>query len=69
MKNFTPRHLRKKYNNRSGGGDREKAAAFRRAALWSKQFIHQSASYLERPAIAPHYAKWCDKARLGKGLR
>lgn len=69
MKNFTPRHLRKKYNNKSGSGDADKARAFRRAAAWSKQFIHQPASYLEKPHVAVHYAKWCERSRAGKGLR
>lgn len=69
MKNFTPRHMRKKYNNKSGGGQEEKKKAFRRAALWSKRFINQPASYLEKPSVAPHYAVWCDRSRPGKGIR
>lgn len=69
MKNFTPRHLRKRYNNKSGAGDKDKQRAFRRAALWSKKFIHLSANALAKPSIASEYAKWCDRSREGKGLR
>jgi hypothetical protein len=69
MKNFTPRHLRKRYNNKSGAGDKDKQRAFKRAAAWSKRFINQPASYLEKPSVAPHYAVWCNRSREGKGLR
>jgi hypothetical protein len=65
MKNFNPRHLRKKFNNKSGGKDIEKSRTFRRAAAWSKQFIHQSASTLESPAFATRYQKYCEACRRG----
>lgn len=63
MKQFKPRHLRKKFNNKSGGKDAEKSRAFRRAAAWSKQFIHQSASVLESPRMVGPYAIYCEAAR------
>ena len=69
MKNFTPRKLRRKYNNKSGPGSADKARAFRRAKLISDQFIHQPAPYLEKASIVPHYAKYCDRTRDGRGLR
>lgn len=68
MKQFNPRHLRKRYNNKSGSGDASKAAAFKKAAAWSKRFIHLSANNLAKPDVAPHYARWCERSRAG-GLR
>ena len=69
MQNFNPRHLRKKFAN-TGGKDIAKQRAFRAAAKYSKRFIHQSASFLESPAVAPQYADWCNtcsQERLRKG--
>jgi hypothetical protein len=65
VKQFQPRHLRKKFNNKSGGNDTEKSRAFRRAAAWSKQFIFQSASTLESPAFVQRYAVYSEAARKG----
>ena len=65
MKNFTPRHLRKRYNNKSGAGDKNKSDAFRKAAQWSKRFIHLSANALAAAKVAPHYAEWCEASRKG----
>lgn len=65
MKNFNPRHMRKKFNNKSGSQDSAKSQAFRRAAQWSKQFINQSASALESPRLAFGYSVWSDAARRG----
>ena len=69
MKNFIPRHLRKKYNNKSGAGDATKAKAFRRVAAVSKRYINQSASALASPQLAPGYADYCNKTRAGTGFR
>lgn len=65
MKVFNPRHLRKRYNNKSGGKDPTKSRAFARAAKWSKQFIHQSASALAKPPLAAGYHDWSNAARKG----
>lgn len=65
MKQFNPRHLRKKFNNKSGGNDLEKSRAFRRVAAWSKQFIHQSASTLASPAFAARYEVFSEACRRG----
>jgi len=67
---FVPRHLRKGYVNRGGSKDQQKQQAFRRAAQYSKRFITQSASFLERPTVAPQYAEYCgvcDREALRKG--
>lgn len=65
MGTWTPRHLRKRYNNKSGSGDSSKAQAFKRAAKWSKRFIHQSYDALQKAAIAPHYHEWSEAAKRG----
>lgn len=65
MKNFVPRHMRKRYNNKSGAKDPTKSKAFARAAAWSKRFIHQSADQLAKPSVAPAYHEWCEAARKG----
>lgn len=65
MGTWTPRHLRKRFNNKSGSGDSAKAAAFKRAARWSKRFIHLSYNALSKPHIAPHYAEWGEAAKKG----
>lgn len=57
---YTPRHLRRGQN--SQGKDKEKQKAFRRAALWSKEFIGQSSEKLEGN---PMYARWCASADRG----
>lgn len=62
---FTPRHLRKRHNNKGGTKDKSKQQAFARAAQWSKRFIHQSASMLASPAMAGQYAEWEEAARRG----
>lgn len=69
MKNFTSRHLRKRYNNKSGSQDSTKSKAFRRCKLRSDQFIHQSASVLASPALANQYAKYCADTAAGTGFR
>lgn len=69
MKNFTPRHLRKHYNNKSGSQDSAKSKAFRRCKLRSDQFIHQSASALASPALANQYAEYCADTAAGTGFR
>ena len=68
MKNFTPRHLRKRYRKPASDDDAKKKA-FRKVAMWSKRFIKLSADQLAKPAIASHYAEWCEKSRKGTGLR
>lgn len=62
MGTWTPRHLRRV--NKGGQKDRPKQMAFRAAAQYSKQFINQSASFLERASVAPRYAAY--KAAAGK---
>lgn len=65
MKNFNPRHLRKKFANRNGSEDATKSRSFRRAAQYSKRFIHQSASALESPKFAHDYAIYSEQVRKG----
>lgn len=60
---YTPRHLRRGYTDNSGSGDKNKSLAFRRAKGRSDQFIHQSASYLEKHS--KEYAAYCHKTDKG----
>lgn len=69
MKVFVPRKLRKKFSNKSGTVDQTKSKAFRRCALISKQFIHQSASALASPALATKYERYCELTIKGTGFR
>lgn len=68
MKNFNPRHLRKKFVKKSGASGPEKGAAFRRCKQISDKFIHQSASYLESK-VGAAYESYCNKTRAGLGFR
>lgn len=68
MKQFTPRHLRKKYRNKNGDSGVDKKRAFRRVAQWSKLFIKQPASELCKEPLASEYRKWCARSANG-GLR
>ena len=46
---YTPKHLRRKGNSsRNGSTGPEKKRARRKAALYSKEFIYQKASQLEK---------------------
>lgn len=67
MKNFNPRHMRRKYRTKHSD-DKEKKRAFARVAKWSKRFIHLSADALAKPKIAPHYEAWNERSKKG-GLR
>lgn len=69
MKQFVPRHLRKRYVNKSGPGKDVKQKAFKRCARISKRFIHQSASVLESPRFATQYAEFCELTGKGMGFR
>lgn len=69
MKNFTPRRLRKRYNNKSGTRDSAKSKAFSRCKTISNKFIHQSASALASPAFANQYAEYCAQTAAGTGFR
>jgi hypothetical protein len=66
---YTPRNLRRRGNTaRNGTGQREKSIMFRAVKKVSDQFIHQSASTLEK--MGPRYERYCrqftgDKVRLG----
>lgn len=64
MSTYTPRNMRKKYRNTSGK-DQQKQKVFRAAALWSKQFIHQSADALQSSSLREPYKKWCESADKG----
>lgn len=62
---YTPRHLRR---NKDHGAvkDTGKRAAFQRAAAWSKRFIHQKASQLEKPGpLHDAYMDWSGAANRG----
>lgn len=59
---YTPRHLRKKHRNNGGTKDPSKRQSFRRAAQYSKRFIFQSASMLEK---MPDYPEYCEACRRG----
>lgn len=61
---YVPRSQRRKHKAKRGD-DPSKARAFRRAALWSKQFIHQSANALAKPALAAQYEEWTAAAKAG----
>jgi len=69
MKNFNPRHLRKRYAKNGGASGDEKSRAFRRCKKISDQFIHQSASSLEKASMSDHYSAYCAKTADGKGFR
>lgn len=69
MKNFTPRHLRRGYSNKSGPKDPTKSRAFRRCKRISDLFIHQSASALASPALAAQYEAYRAKTISGDGFR
>jgi len=69
MKVFTPRHMRKRYSGKNGSPDVAKKALFRRCARISKQFIHQSASNLESPALHNQYVMYCERTAKGTGFR
>lgn len=69
MKNFNPRHLRKRYSNKSGTSDGVKSKAFRRCKRISDAFIHQSASTLSSPALSNKYASYCELTQKGIGFR
>lgn len=66
---YTPRHLRRRGNTaRNGAGQEEKSRMFRTVKKVSDQFIHQSASTLEK--MGPRYERYRrqftgDKVRLG----
>lgn len=66
---YTPRHLRRRGNTtKNGGGQEEKSKMFRVIKKVSDQFIHQSASTLEK--MGYRYERYCrqftgDKVRLG----
>lgn len=63
--NFTPKHLRRGGAARNGSVGIEKTQAFRRAAQWSKRFIHQSASRLAKADLAADYEVYCERSRNG----
>ena len=70
MKNFNPRHLRKRHAaRRSGPKDPGKSKAFRRCKRISDRFIHQSASALESPSIAGPYLAYRQATVKGEGFR
>lgn len=66
---YTPRHLRRRGNTaRNGAGQEEKSRMFRAVKKVSDQFIHQSASSLEKMGF--RYERYRrqftgDKVRLG----
>lgn len=68
MGTWTPRALRKRYNNKSGGVDSTKSNAFRRCKQRADKFIHQSASALASPAISQQYAQFCADTAAGTGF-
>lgn len=69
MKQFNPRHLRKRYNNKSGAGGDTKKQAFKRCARVSKLFINQSASALASSRLAKQYEVFCELTGKGTGFR
>lgn len=60
MKSFTPRHMRKKFAKKGGVKDKQKQLAFKRAAKWSKRFIHLSAAACIN--AGQDYLDWCGAA-------
>ena len=70
MKDFTPRHMRKRYNNnKSGTLNSAKSKAFRRCKQRADKFIHQSASALTSSALSQQYAQFCADTAAGTGFR
>lgn len=70
MKQFVPRHLRKRYNNKSGAGGDTKKQAFKRCAPASASSLSTRAlRLLESPRFAAQYAIFCELTGKGTGFR
>lgn len=68
---YTPRHLRRRSNNRKNGpGQEEKSKMFHVIAVRSKRFINQKASQLTKEGpLHREYELWAAKSAAGRGFR